>query len=160
MQTTLGKKIAQYRKEKGMTQEGLAEQLNISPQAVSKWENDISCPDILLLSSLAELLDVTVDELLSNKPKPEVTFVPEKQRKKLEEMILTIRINSDGDKVNINLPMPFIKVALEMGLKMSDVSENLKGIDVEQIMKLAENGLMGTLLEVDSDGDTVEIIVR
>ncbi len=65
---TLGKRIAQLRKEKGLTQEQLAEKVGVSAQAVSKWENDISCPDITLLPLLADILGVTVDELLGVKP--------------------------------------------------------------------------------------------
>ncbi len=65
---TLGKRIAALRKEKGLTQEQLAEKVGVSAQAVSKWENDISCPDITLLPLLADLFDVSVDELLGVKP--------------------------------------------------------------------------------------------
>ena len=65
---TLGKRIAMLRKEKGLTQEQLAEKVGVSAQAVSKWENDISCPDITLLPLLADILGVTVDELLGVKP--------------------------------------------------------------------------------------------
>ena len=64
MNETLGKRIAQYRKEQSLTQENLAERLGISSQAVSKWENDLSCPDISILPQLAEALGVTTDELL------------------------------------------------------------------------------------------------
>jgi transcriptional regulator with XRE-family HTH domain/predicted membrane protein len=65
---TLGKRIAALRKEKGLTQEQLAEKVGVSPQAVSKWENDVSCPDITLLPLLADLFGVSVDELLGVKP--------------------------------------------------------------------------------------------
>ncbi len=65
---TLGKRIAMLRKEKGLTQEQLAEKVGVSAQAVSKWENDASCPDITLLPLLADILGVTVDELLGVKP--------------------------------------------------------------------------------------------
>lgn len=65
---TLGKRIARLRKEKGLTQEQLAEKVGVSAQAVSKWENDVSCPDITLLPLLADLFDVSVDELLGVKP--------------------------------------------------------------------------------------------
>lgn len=61
---TIGKKIMSLRKEAGLTQEQLAEKLGISPQAVSKWENGISCPDISMLPTLASLFHVTVDDLL------------------------------------------------------------------------------------------------
>ena len=67
MEKTLGTRIAALRKEKGLTQEELAEKLGVSSQAVSKWENDLSCPDIMLLPSLAKIFDTTVDELLSGK---------------------------------------------------------------------------------------------
>ena len=61
---TLGQKIAELRKAKNMTQLELANQLNITDKAVSKWERDISCPDITVFPKLAEILGVSVDELL------------------------------------------------------------------------------------------------
>ena len=61
---TLGRRIARMRLEHAMTQERLANIANVSAQAVSKWENDQSYPDILLLPLLAETFGVTVDELL------------------------------------------------------------------------------------------------
>ena len=62
---TLGRRIARLRLAKTATQERLANELNVSPQAVSKWENDINYPDISLLPDLARFLGVSVDELLS-----------------------------------------------------------------------------------------------
>ena len=64
MDQTLGKRIAQNRKKMGLTQEQLAEKLSVTAQAVSKWENDLSCPDINMLPRLAELFDTTTDALL------------------------------------------------------------------------------------------------
>lgn len=61
---TFGRRIARMRLEHAMTQERLANIANVSAQAVSKWENDQSYPDILLLPLLAKTFDVTVDELL------------------------------------------------------------------------------------------------
>ena len=62
---TLGRRIARLRLARTATQERLAKELNVSPQAVSKWENDINYPDISLLPDLAHFLGVSVDELLS-----------------------------------------------------------------------------------------------
>lgn len=62
---TLGRRIARLRLTRTATQERLAKELNVSPQAVSKWENDINYPDISLLPDLARFLGVSVDELLS-----------------------------------------------------------------------------------------------
>ena len=61
---TLGRRIARLRLSHGMTQERLADIANVSAQAVSKWENDQSYPDILLLPLLAKTFGVSVDELL------------------------------------------------------------------------------------------------
>lgn len=73
---SMGKRIMSLRKEKGLTQEQLAEMLNISAQAISKWENDVSCPDISVLPKLSEVLGTTTDELLGVKPvEPRVIVV-------------------------------------------------------------------------------------
>ena len=59
----IGLKIAYYRKLNGLTQEELAEKVGVSSQAVSKWEQQISCPDIMLLPELARIFCVSIDEL-------------------------------------------------------------------------------------------------
>ena len=83
---TLGKRIAMLRKEKGLTQEQLAEKVGVSAQAVSKWENDISCPDITLLPLLADLFGVSVDELLGVKPvEPHVIILDKDETQKDEK---------------------------------------------------------------------------
>lgn len=64
MEQTLGKRIVVNRKRMGMTQDQLAERLGVTAQAISKWENDLSCPDITMLPKLAEIFGITTDELL------------------------------------------------------------------------------------------------
>ena len=59
----IGNIIKQKRFKASMTQEQLAEKLGISPQSVSKWENEISMPDIALLPEIAKVFGVSVDEL-------------------------------------------------------------------------------------------------
>ena len=66
---SIGKMISSLRKEKGMTQSELAEKMNVTDKAVSKWERDLSCPDINTISKLADVLEVSVDELLQAKKK-------------------------------------------------------------------------------------------
>ena len=66
---SIGEMISSLRKEKGMTQNELAEKMNVTDKAVSKWERDLSCPDINTISKLADILDVSVDELLQAKKK-------------------------------------------------------------------------------------------
>ncbi len=60
----IGANIAAYRKQAGLTQAGLAEKLNYSDKAVSKWERGESAPDVLTLMQLARQFDITVNELL------------------------------------------------------------------------------------------------
>ena len=62
-QIYFGERIAAYRKERGLTQEGLAQRLGVTNQAVSKWESDQCCPDIMLLPALADEFGVSLDEL-------------------------------------------------------------------------------------------------
>lgn len=64
MEETLGKRIVAQRKRLGLTQDRLAELLGVTAQAISKWENDQSCPDIAMLPKLAETFGITTDELL------------------------------------------------------------------------------------------------
>ena len=162
--TTLGEKIGSLRREKGYTQEEFAEKLGVSPQAVSKWENDISCPDIMLLPEIAKQFNVTVDHLLGCEPENPVQLVPQENRRKLEDLMLRIIVDSnDGDKVRVNLPMLLIKTGIECGMNISQVSgkDSLKDVDFNQILSMVENGLIGKLIEVDSgDGDHVQIVVE
>lgn len=62
-QNIIGTTIAALRREKGLTQDALAAQLGVSAQAVSKWENGLSCPDILMLPEIAEFFNVSIDAL-------------------------------------------------------------------------------------------------
>ena len=64
LKSQLGSNIAFYRKRNGLTQAKLAEQLNYSDKAVSKWERGESMPDVLTLVQMSELFDISVDELL------------------------------------------------------------------------------------------------
>lgn len=162
MNETIGNRISKYRKEKGMTQEELAGKLGVSSQAVSKWENDASCPDISLLPQLCKLLGITTDELLTGNTN-EVRLVPLEQRKSLDELILRVRVNSaEGDKVRVNLPMSLVRVAMEIGVEINAGGTNaLKNVDLEKILKLVESGAIGKLVEVESaEGDIVEVVVE
>ena len=167
MNETIGDRIAKYRKAMGMTQEDLANQMGVSSQAVSKWENDVSCPDISLLPQLCKILGVSTDELLMGR-KDGVRMLPPNQRKSLDELTLRVRIDdSDGDRIRVNLPMSLVKVCLDVGI---EVVPNMSGmenmgaiqnIDLNKIMELAERGMIGKIVEIDdADGDHIEVVVE
>ncbi len=67
-QIYFGPLIAQKRKTLGLTQEALAQKLGVSNQAVSKWEADQCCPDIMLLPALADTFGISIDELFGREP--------------------------------------------------------------------------------------------
>ena len=162
---TLGKRIAALRAQQNLRQEDLAECMGVSPQAVSKWENDLTCPDISLLPQLADTFGVTADYLLrGDDAPPAVRILPEAQRKPISEMMLRIIVDSaDGDRVRVNLPLALMEAALELGLEMPQLagSDALKSIDFAKLMQLVQQGAIGNLVEVDSaDGDTVRIFVE
>lgn len=74
-QTRIGTFIAVLRKEKGLTQKELAEQIGISDKTVSKWETGNGMPDIAYLSPLCEVLDINVNELLSGEKLPSEEYL-------------------------------------------------------------------------------------
>ncbi len=165
MEETIGKRISDLRRARSLTQDEVAERVGVSPQAVSKWENDISYPDISLLVPLAGLLGVSVDQLLAKKQNDSAMRVlPPEERKNPDDMLLKIIVNSgDGDKIRVNLPVPLIKVGLEIGMQMPQLSGNaaLQSIDIEKILAMIERGAIGKLVEIESaDGDIVEIVVE
>lgn len=171
---TLGRRIARLRLEYGMTQERLAMKMGVTAQAVSKWENDLSAPDIMLLPELARTLGVTVDELLEGRksqeivpvepepasepePEPEPSHSDGSRPKKLHIQV----DSSDGDVVNINVPLGMAGAVLGASSKLPGVVNlNLNDADVDMtlIAEAIKNGEKGTLVEVDGgDGDHVTI---
>lgn len=81
---TLGERIKYHRKRLGLTQEELARRMGVSAQAVSKWENNLSCPDISVLPELAEVFDISLDELLGRENAQGIVHeaVPAEEEKK------------------------------------------------------------------------------
>ncbi len=77
MKLNLGNNIKKYRKEKNMTQEALAEYLGVSSQAVSRWENDTTYPDVELIPVLANLFGVSTDVLFDMKQTQKETAATE-----------------------------------------------------------------------------------
>lgn len=71
---SIGNRIAYYRKLNAMTQDELSQKLNVSSQAVSKWEQQLSSPDIMLLPVIADIFQISIDELFGNKVNTEPVF--------------------------------------------------------------------------------------
>ena len=90
MESTIGKRIVKNRKRLGLTQDALAEKLGVTAQAVSKWENDQSCPDITMLPRLAAIFGTTTDALLGVEE-------PAKEAEVITEDVPELHIDSKDD---------------------------------------------------------------
>ena len=158
---TFGQRFQRLRKEKNLTQEDIASKINITPQSISKWENDLSAPDISILPELAKILEVSLDELLTGK-KTDTKVLEDYDYNKA---LLKILVNSaEGDEVTVNFPVA-LGVTLAKALTASningdnDAKDLLKTIDFDQVFELIKKGIIGEIVNVKSaEGDVV--IVR
>ena len=102
MEETLGKRIVAHRKRLGMTQDQLAEKMGVTAQAVSKWENDQSCPDISALPQLADIFGITVDALLGREnaedPKAEAPAQEKPKKEPIFEAVVVDDEEEEDDK--------------------------------------------------------------
>ncbi|MGN0795168.1 MAG: helix-turn-helix domain-containing protein [Aristaeellaceae bacterium] len=164
---TLGRRIAQLRRARGLTQELLAETLGVTAQAVSKWENDQSCPDIMTLPGLARCLEVSVDHLLTG-AQPSVPGAAAAPVRSPEEMIVRIAITEeDGNRVNINLPFTVFRLGARYGMLSITWNGSESGtdkragllaeLDFRTMVQMIESGVTGRLLDLHDDGERLVI---
>ncbi len=179
-----GEKLNILRKNAGLTQEEVASHLGISPQAVSKWENDLSCPDIMLLPELAALYGKTVDELLSSEDmeediKGKNSDTEDVNNKNEENQVCTYEIKDvknkflkidvlsyNGDKINVKLPVSLLKSMKSLigGIKLNESvtgGVDLSEIDFDSLFELVDKGVMGEIVNITSqNGDVIKIYVE
>ena len=110
---SIGEIISNLRKEKGMTQNDLAQKMNVTDKAVSKWERNLSCPDVNSIPKLAEILGTIVEELLNAQSKEE--------NKKVDEIInigvglamgICIVVTSILKQINMNSALTMLGIGL------------------------------------------------
>ncbi len=160
---SLGERIAALRKARGMTQEQLAESCSVTAQAVSKWENGLTAPDISLLPRLAELFSVTTDELLGVHRAETVAVDP--SAVDVSKLLLRVRVLSSESEVKVNFPFTVAELLLKNEKFLESAGngkmEFLKELDLRQIVLLVRSGVMGKLVEVKgADGNLVEVWVE
>ncbi|MBP5163372.1 MAG: helix-turn-helix transcriptional regulator [Spirochaetales bacterium] len=169
MTETFGQRFSRLRKNKGYTQDDIANKVNVSSQAVSKWENDINMPDVGILLNLGDLLGVSTDELLGKENPVPAKFEPDTVQKDFTKLMLRVIVDShEGDKIRVNLPLQIVKIAIDAGVSPSmsiggegKVADAMSAIDWKQVYSLIEQGLLGEIVTVDSaDGDHIRIVVE
>lgn len=160
----LGNNISERRKANGLTQEELAMKLGVSPQAVSKWENNLSCPDISLLPSIAKIFGVSVDELLGVAPISEAKEekINSEHESTYEEPVFTgkkatkllITTERNGKTANIKFPIGIVR----FGLNIGGIFGGLTGEQANAVEDAIKTGLSGEILSVDGEnGEKVTI---
>ncbi len=174
MEKTIGKKLSELRRQKGLTQEAVAKYLGVSPQAVSKWENDFSCPDIMMLPKIARLYGITVDELFNEDSFDTASeifssdFTAEAKKNEsyvnTEDLQLNIYVDDAyGNNVWVHLPFVLVKEIINTGKNLSLVLGNvdLSGLDLESIFRIIESGVVGEIVKVsEKNGNTVRVVVE
>lgn len=98
-QVKIGKFIKQKRKEKKITQSELAEKLNVTDRAISKWENGICMPDSGIIAELCKILNITINDLFSG----EIVDVKNREKKLEENLLDMIKLKQEKDKQLLNL---------------------------------------------------------
>ncbi len=126
-QKQIGVFLKELRKEKGMTQEQLAEQLNVSGRTVSRWETGNNMPDISLLVEISELFDVSISEIINGERKSE------NMNEELKETVLKVAEFSNEDKLKLTRRMNklfiggFVAAVMDMILVFTDHADNFLG---------------------------------
>ena len=162
--TSIGKNIAYFRKKAGFTQEELSEKMNITSQAVSKWENDLSYPDLTSAKMLADILHVSIDELINGATN--CTIATNASAEQISRRILLICAQVDEDEysvekatnVIVRIPVSVLLNAYEngtLGELVGDYEQN-----VEKAIGMIKEGVMGTLVDVQAEGCNVQIKVE
>ena len=128
---SIGSKIAQLRKEKGITQEALAKELDVTNQAVSKWESDQCCPDIQLLPKMADIFGVSVDALFGreNGATPKIEGLPWADDRKLHIVLYMghtlLKHCKEAERLTFQYEGPALDVISAINVECQGVSGNV-----------------------------------
>lgn len=161
---TLEEQIKHYRKQAGLSQEKMAEKIGVSRQAITKWENGTGTPDISNLMAIADLFQISIDELLSNEKseKKQAEYIYESKTeydidaKKNYDIKLgganTVLLKAyDGEKVQVSLLSNIIKdIQSNFKIKIDDVKNRID-IDLNRLNNATEASA--------KEGLAVEILV-
>ena len=149
----INEQIAFLRKEKGVTQEALANALGVTNQAVSKWEASICCPDILLLPDIAKVFGVTMEELYGAY---DGEMLEAKDTEPEDNRLLCVCVENKNEKVKTSLPVAALRAIFKLMVTPDlDIEEKMLFQSLERMFDSN-----GTLVDVDSEDEKVKITIE
>lgn len=160
MSKKFSENFSALRKEKGLTQAEVAAKLNISAQAISKWENGESMPDVSLLGDIAEIFDTTIDALFGRVDKEKVEVV-EPPKGNYNDYFLRIDAKSKDGNAKINIPLAVATIMFRGKGEITIEGFTLTQTDFESILNMIDAGAVGPLVDAESeDGSHAKIYVE
>jgi len=142
---TIGEKIIELRKKENLTQEKLAEKLNISRQTICNWESDSTSPDIKQAKELTQIFKISLDDLLSNDTEVEC---------KKEKDILKDLIN---EECYLDIESNDYRLGYNQRVKIIDVTPEFIKIEFkymkDTIIKLIDRKLIYSIKKIEKAGD-------
>ncbi|MBR3991232.1 MAG: helix-turn-helix transcriptional regulator, partial [Clostridia bacterium] len=139
--------------ELGMTQDLLAEKMNVTAQAVSKWERDLSYPDVDTIKRLAFLFGCSIDTLVNGTSPTLQKDEPESVDKRI------VRVFTKADDTTIHVRIPV--ACFEEIFKFTGIFEDIDDLPgLLPIVEMIKSGVMGEIVNLEQDGRTVVISVE
>ena len=148
----IGNNISLLRKSRNLTQEELAAALGVSAQAVSKWENNSSCPDVSLLTDISDFFSVSVDELLRSENDDIISSAGKidsdgaKNENNYKKNVCINVTQPDGKKNTIRIPFSFVKTGLKIGTVFG-----LDNKTADKISELANGESIDNIVNIDTE---------
>ena len=158
MKKTIGNNIAECRKKANMTQAELAEKMYVSVQAVSKWENDISRPDLERIGQLAKVLDTTVESIIYSETGAKTSLKRDIDYSN-RLIVFTVNVHA-GDDVDVimRIPMELFLKAREDDTLQALLGEYGSNIP-ESVFEMITDGVVGPIVTVNHEEASVSMEV-
>jgi len=153
---SIGKNITMFRKAKGLTQAELGELLGVSNQAVSKWESEMTMPDIMLLPEIAKVLGVTLDDLYGEHKEYEIIDKVNSDTV-TDKRILLFSVKKENTNIKLRIPVQAVHSIFSNDIFKKAIPDEDQ---IDELFKMIESGAKGTLVDVENNNAHVTIAVE
>lgn len=159
MKNSIGQNISKYRKKCNLTQAELAEKMNVSIQAVSKWENDVSYPDLERIGQLAVALNTSAECIINGEGVVAKTQLDNDSN--IANRLFVVSVNHIGEQpvdVTLRLPMELVLKSHKEGTLSALLGEYADNLP-DSIFEMISSGIVGSVADVKTEDTTVKIEV-